>query len=93
MFGICNSIAYGGLMVYGTAPDRERLDAPPSTWVHVVRSEYDVDAAQIMVVSPFRDVADGIERLVREFPGVRGGPRSAPTWSTSRSAGRAAVCT
>jgi len=25
------------------------------------------------VVSPFRDVADGIERLLREFPGVRGG--------------------
>ena len=36
-------------------------------------SRYGVDAKQIFVVSPFRDVADGIERLLREFPGVLGG--------------------
>jgi hypothetical protein len=38
-----------------------------------LRSRYSVDAKQIFVVSPFRDVADGIERLLREFPGVLGG--------------------
>jgi hypothetical protein len=38
-----------------------------------LRSTYGVDARQIFVISPFRDVADGIERLLRDFPGVRGG--------------------
>jgi superfamily I DNA and/or RNA helicase len=97
MFGISNTIAYGGLMVYGTSCQREPLAAPPSTWVHVpatgeaqghwipaegrqarkmlqaLRLKYDVDAKQIFVISPFRDVADGIENLLRDFPGVRGG--------------------
>jgi hypothetical protein len=36
-------------------------------------SKYDVDARQIFVVSPFRDVADGIQTLLQEFPGARGG--------------------
>jgi hypothetical protein len=36
-------------------------------------SQYGVDARQIFVISPFRDVATGIQTLLREFPGVRGG--------------------
>jgi hypothetical protein len=35
--------------------------------------KYSVDPGQIFVVSPFRDVARGIQGLLREFPGVRGG--------------------
>ena len=38
-----------------------------------LRSNYGVDARQIFVVSPFRDVAVGIQTLLQEFPGVRGG--------------------
>jgi hypothetical protein len=97
MFGIFNSIAYGGLMVYGTSSHREPMAAPPSGWIdipaagdarghwipaegeqarkmlHALRWKYHVDARQIFVVSPFRDVAGGIQTLLREFPGVRGG--------------------
>ncbi len=97
MFDVSNTIAYGGLMVYGTSGQREPLTLPPSGWIDIpatgdarghwipaegeqaqkmlraLRSRYGVDARQIFVVSPFRDVADGIEKLLREFPGVRGG--------------------
>jgi hypothetical protein len=97
MFDMSNTIAYGGMMVYGTSGQREPLTAPPSEWINIpapgdarghwipaegeqarkmlraLRSKYGVDARQIFVVSPFRDVADGIEKLLREFPGVRGG--------------------
>ena len=97
MFGVSNTIAYGGMMVYGTSDQREPLTAPPSGWIDIpatgdarghwipaegeqarkmlraLRSKYDIAARQIFVVSPFRDVADEIEKLLREFPGVRGG--------------------
>jgi len=97
MFDVSNTVAYGGMMVYGLSGQREPLTAPPSEWIDVpatgdarghwipaegeqarkmlraMRSKYGVDARQIFVVSPFRDVADGIEKLLREFPGVRGG--------------------
>ncbi len=97
MFDVSNTIAYGGMMVYGVSGQREPLAAPPSQWIDIpatggarghwipaegeqarkmlgaLRSRYDVDARQIFVVSPFRDVAYGIEKLLREFPGVRGG--------------------
>jgi hypothetical protein len=97
MFDLSNTIAYGGLMVYGPLGQRERLEIPPSGWMDIpaaadarghwmpaegeqarkmltaLRSRYGVDAEQIFVVSPFRDVADGIEKLLRDFPGVRGG--------------------
>ncbi len=97
MFDMSNTIAYGGMMVYGPSGQREPLTAPPSEWIDIpatgdarghwilgegeqarkmlraLRSKYGVDATQIFVVSPFRDVADGFEKLLREFPGVRGG--------------------
>ncbi len=97
MFDVSNTIAYGGMMVYGTSGEREPLTAPPSGWIDIpatgnarghwipaegeqarkmlraLRSKYGVDARQIFVVSPFRDVAYGIEKLLGEFPGVRGG--------------------
>jgi superfamily I DNA and/or RNA helicase len=41
--------------------------------LRALQSKYGVDAGQIFLVSPFRDVADGIEKLRQEFPGVRGG--------------------
>ncbi|HEY5987938.1 MAG TPA: AAA domain-containing protein, partial [Streptosporangiaceae bacterium] len=34
MFGIANTVAYDGLMVYGTPP-RKQLSLPPSTWIDV----------------------------------------------------------
>lgn len=97
MFDVSNTIAYGGLMVYGTSSRREPMAAPPSAWIDIpatgdarghwipaegdqarrmlraLRSKYGVDASEIFVVSPFRDVADGIQTLLREFPGARGG--------------------
>ena len=97
MFEVSNTIAYGGMMVYGTSVRRESLTAPPSGWIDIpatgdarghwipaegeqarkmlraLRSKYEIPARQIFVVSPFRDVADEIEKLLREFPGVRGG--------------------
>jgi len=36
-------------------------------------SRYDVDPRQIFVISPFRDVANGIRAMLPEFPGIRGG--------------------
>jgi superfamily I DNA and/or RNA helicase len=41
--------------------------------LQALRSRYDVDARQIFVVSPFRDVANEIDALLQEFPGARGG--------------------
>jgi len=41
--------------------------------LYALRSKYGVDASQIFVISPFRDVANGIRTLLRDFPGVRGG--------------------
>jgi hypothetical protein len=97
MFDVSNTIAYGGMMVYGISGQREPMTAPPSEWIDIpatgdarghwipaegeqarkmlkaLRSKYGVDARQIFVVSPFRDVAYGIEKLLLEFPGVRGG--------------------
>jgi AAA domain len=71
------------------APPSGWIDMPPTGdvrghWIpaegeqarkmlHALRRNYGVDARQIFVISPFRDVADGIKRLVEEFPGVRGG--------------------
>jgi hypothetical protein len=37
MFTISNSVAYGGMMVFGTPP-RKELPLPPSQWVHVPAS-------------------------------------------------------
>ncbi|MFD7364981.1 DEAD/DEAH box helicase [Nocardiopsis alba] len=34
MFSVSNSVAYGGMMVFGT-PDRGASELPPSQWVHV----------------------------------------------------------
>jgi tetratricopeptide (TPR) repeat protein len=34
MFGIANTVAYGGLMVFGT-PSRKELSLPPSTWIDI----------------------------------------------------------
>ncbi|HEX6525732.1 MAG TPA: AAA domain-containing protein [Streptosporangiaceae bacterium] len=41
--------------------------------LRALRAQYHIDARQIFVISPFRDVANGIQTLLREFPGVRGG--------------------
>jgi hypothetical protein len=38
-----------------------------------LQSRYNIDPAQIFVLSPFRDVASHIERLLQDFPGARGG--------------------
>jgi superfamily I DNA and/or RNA helicase len=95
MFTISNAIAYGGLMVYGTA-EREPLSARESVWIHVPRAgseghwipregdqvrkiltallhRYGLEPEQVFVPTPFRDVADHIRQLRREFPGLRGG--------------------
>jgi hypothetical protein len=96
MFTISNTIAYGGLMVCGTAERSEPLAARESVWIHVPAAEseghwvpregeqarkilnallhrYNVEPEQIFVISPFRDVADHIEKLCREVGGLRGG--------------------
>jgi superfamily I DNA and/or RNA helicase len=38
-----------------------------------LQQRYNVNPERIFVLSPFRDVADRIERLCRDFPGLRGG--------------------
>jgi hypothetical protein len=96
MFTISNTIAYGGLMVYGTVSRDEPIAAPDSRWIHVPATEsdghwipaegqqarkfltelghlYGVEPGQIFVLSPFREVADRIQQLCREFTGLRGG--------------------
>ena len=60
--------------------------------LRALRSKYDVDARQIFVVSPIPRRCLWIEKLLREFPGVRGGTvhtaqARSPTWSCSSSAG------
>lgn len=96
IFTISNTIAYGGLMVYGTAGREEPLAARESVWIHVPRAgseghwipregeqarkilaallhRYHLEPEQVFVLTPFRDVADHIRQLCREFPGLRGG--------------------
>jgi superfamily I DNA and/or RNA helicase len=41
--------------------------------ISALLSRYGVSPKEIFVLSPFRDVATGIERIRREFRGVRGG--------------------
>lgn len=97
MFDVSNTIAYGGMMVYGTSSRRAPMEAPPSAWIDIpatgdsrghwipaegvqarkmlqaLLSRYGVDARQVFIVSPFRDVANEIDALLQQFPGVRGG--------------------
>lgn len=104
MFGLCNSIAYDGIMISGVGSRASRNDlfdgpdgprVPPSQWVDVpadrrgshmqpeqVRrlrmfitdlGRREVTPSRVIAVSPFREMANALNALEREFPGLRGG--------------------
>ncbi len=95
MFGICNEIAYGGLMVDGVGSRHPLGDVPESQWYDVpasrpgshlqpreitwLRERLDdlvkagVSAADVIVISPFRAVADELSYLSDDYPGITAG--------------------
>ncbi len=104
MFGLCNSIAYDGIMINGLEPrasQNDLFDGPdgprvlPSQWIDVpagvqgshmqpgqveklrefisVLKDGHVSPSRIIAISPFREMANALKALERDYPGLRAG--------------------